>query len=141
MRLIMPIVVLAFSSSIYAETYKRLDVLPETEAASYDRDLYNHWIDEDADGERTRDEVLIAESLVPVEFKANGRVKKGLWVCPYTGAVITNPGKLDVDHMVPLKEAHISGGHAWTAAKRQQYAKRHVTSRAPDRSCSRIKQI
>lgn len=32
------------------------------------------------------------------------------------------PGQLDVDHMVPLKNAWISGAHAWTREQRQAYA-------------------
>ena len=29
---------------------------------------------------------------------------------------------MDINHLVPLKEAHESGGFAWDAAKRRDYA-------------------
>ena len=35
---------------------------------------------------------------------------------------ITDASKLDIDPLVPLKEAHESGGHAWDPDKRRDYA-------------------
>ena len=46
----------------------------------------------------------------------------GRWVAPFTGNVVTDPGKLDIDHMVPLANAHRSGGHAWDADRKRAYA-------------------
>lgn len=90
---------------------------------SYDRKLYRHWIDEDSDCQDTRQEVLIAESLEPVELDGRGcRVLKGLWRCPYTGREFTDPSALDIDHLIPLKEAHESGASNWSAAQRQVFA-------------------
>ena len=56
--------------------------------------------------------MLIAESKVPVSFKTDDEcnVEEGLWSDPFTGQDFTNPGDLDVDHMVPLQNAHRSGG-------------------------------
>jgi len=78
----------------------------------------------DGDCQDTRQEVLIAESEVPVHFRKGGRCKvtKGRWRCPYTGRVFSDPRKLDVDHLVPLHEAHRSGGYAWGHERRQRYA-------------------
>ena len=46
----------------------------------------------------------------------------GKWLDPYTGQIFTNPGDLDIDHMVPLAEAHRSGADTWTAEQREDYA-------------------
>lgn len=105
-------------------TYQGLTVRAE-QSGSYTRRKYNHWIDTDGDKEDARVEVLIAESLIPAQTKIkNGKVVviSGLWVCPYTGTVVTVPGELDVDHMVPLKEAHESGAYSWSKEKREAYA-------------------
>ena len=90
----------------------------------YNRDDYSKdWSDEDGDGVNTRHEVLIEESLVPVTLSSNKRrVVKGLWVDPYTGETNTDPSQLDIDHMVPLKNAHISGAWKWDRAKKHAFA-------------------
>ena len=46
----------------------------------------------------------------------------GEWLAPYTGTIVTDPGKLDVDHMVPLGNAHLSGAWQWPAGRRERYA-------------------
>jgi hypothetical protein len=98
-------------------------VPPSVGAVAYDRGLYKHWIDADHDCQDTRQEVLISESVIPVTLDAKGCVVlKGEWHDPYTGLVFTDPKKLDVDHLVPLAEAHSSGGFAWDPKRRQDYA-------------------
>lgn len=89
----------------------------------YNRSDWGRWSDDDGDCQDTRQEVLIAESIEPVVFEDERkcRVQSGHWVDPYTGERITDPSKLDIDHMVPLHEAHLSGGHAWDAAKKKAY--------------------
>lgn len=88
----------------------------------YDRDEWKHWIDEDKDGQDTRQEVLIEESLIPVTFNEKGRVQSGKWYCAFTGKYFTNPSDLDVDHVVPLKYAHDNGGYKWNAEKKMAFA-------------------
>ena len=90
----------------------------------YDRDDWRHWTDEDNDCQNTRAEVLIEESTQPVAFAtASGcRVTGGRWLAPFTGTVVVDAGGLDVDHMVPLANAHASGGWAWDSARKRAYA-------------------
>lgn len=95
-----------------------------TDLPDYDRGDWKHWIDGDKDCQNTRHEVLIDESLVRVTFKSDKRcqVAAWKWVDPYTGETITDATRLDVDHMVPLRNAHNSGGWRWDNGKKSSYA-------------------
>ena len=91
---------------------------------SYDRDDWRHWIDEDRDCQDTRQEVLVEESTSPVEYEDSDqcRVAEGEWDGPYTGEQFADPSDLDIDHMVPLANAHRSGGWLWSESRRRDYA-------------------
>ena len=91
----------------------------------YTRGEWKYWIDEDDDGQNTRVEVLIDESLTSKDLvldEKGKRVISGKWVDPYTGDPFTIAKDLDVDHMVPLKNAHVSGGWLWDWEKRRRFA-------------------
>ena len=91
--------------------------------AGYRREAFRHWVDDDGDGCNTREEVLIAESTSPAQVDAFGcKVIAGNWYSPYDGVTHSDPSDLDIDHLVPLKEAWDSGAHSWSAAKRRQFA-------------------
>ena len=91
--------------------------------ATYDRSLFQHWVDADSDGCDTRQEVLIAESTVPVQLADTGcTVTSGKWDSWYDGASWTAPSDVDIDHFVPLGEAWRSGADAWTADRRRAFA-------------------
>ena len=91
---------------------------------SYDRDDWKHWVDEDKDCQNTRHEVLIEESLAKVAFKTDRKcqVATGEWFDPYTGETVTDATRLDIDHMIPLKNAHNSGGWAWDKSRKAAFA-------------------
>ena len=90
----------------------------------YERDEWGDWIDEDGDCQNTRHEVLVEESLAQVAFKDDRecQVLTGKWFGAFTATTVTEAGHLDVDHFVPLKNAHLSGGWAWTSERKQRYA-------------------
>ena len=90
----------------------------------YSRTQWNHWTDEDGDCQDARQETLISESLIEVTFEPERkcRVETGRWYGAFAGIYVEGPGDLDIDHLVPLKNAHDSGGWAWSAARKEQYA-------------------
>lgn len=91
--------------------------------SGYSRTLFKHWIDQDADSCNTREEVLIAESQSRAQVDAFGcKVIAGDWLSPYDNVTHSDPSGLDIDHMVPLKEAWDSGAWSWTSAQRQSFA-------------------
>ena len=85
----------------------------------YDRDRFEHWIDADHDCRDTRDEVLADESLVPVQ---GCDITEGKWFSPYDHQTWTQSSDVDIDHLVPLKEAWDSGARTWTDRTRRRYA-------------------
>ena len=90
----------------------------------YDRGQWKHWVDEDGDCQDARQEVLIAESLEEVTYEADRqcRVEWGRWWAPYLQHHLGNPGHIDVDHTVPLRNAHLSGAWAWSPEEKERYA-------------------
>lgn len=94
----------------------------EEQRDGYKRDSFKHWIDEDADGCSTRQEVLIAEAVKKPEQGARCALTGGEWLSYYDEATVTEARKLDIDHMVPLAEAWDSGAYAWDADRRMRYA-------------------
>ncbi len=90
----------------------------------YDRGDWRHWTDADRDCQDARQEALIAESESAVVYEPGDkcRVESGDWFGVYTGESFTDPGDLDVDHMVPLANAHRSGAWAWSKERKAEYA-------------------
>ena len=66
----------------------------------------------------------MAESMAGLDFRTDRkcRVTSGEWLAPYTGTVVNDPSELDIDHMVPLGNAHLSGAWNWSAEQRERYA-------------------
>ena len=99
--------------------------LTATDAPTYSRSRFGSgWIDADRDCQDTRQEVLIEESEVPVTFtdESECRVAVGRWTCPLTGIVFTDPGDMDIDHTVALRDAWGSGAWEWTDAHRKEFS-------------------
>ncbi|WP_028636622.1 HNH endonuclease family protein [Nocardioides sp. URHA0032] len=97
---------------------RALPVAAET-PDGYDRDLFRHWVDADHDCQDTREEVLVAESRVPVD---GCTVSTGEWFSWYDRETWTQSSDVDIDHLVPLKEAWDSGARGWDAETRERYA-------------------
>lgn len=89
----------------------------------YNREHWGDWEDADRDCQDTRQETLIAESVPAVQYEDERgcRVASGRWRGAYAGGTFTNPRDLQVDHMVPLGDAHRSGAWQWSAARKRAY--------------------
>lgn len=133
-------------SSVTAPTAARardlLGGLPEGERVSpsdstYDRDAYGEaWADIDGNGCSQRQDVLHTwlDQEQPSDVRTRGacdhEVYGGTWHDPYTGRTITltdakDPGQaqtVQIDHIVPLQEAHHSGAGDWTSSRRAEFA-------------------
>ncbi len=111
-----------FSSREEAERFLATDG-QELESVQV-RNLYDHWIDADGDGEDTRQEVLILESRTPVTFFEDEpeKVDTGEWWDPYTGRTYVHACMLQIDHFIPIGEVHESGGYLWSEEERRRYA-------------------
>lgn len=62
--------------------------------------------------------------VTPVEnqTKPNNVQTSGSWYSVYDGATWTAASDVDIDHLVPLKEAWVSGARSWTTAQREALA-------------------
>lgn len=91
--------------------------------SGYKRSLFSENKDLDQDGCNTRAEVLERDSLVPVQ-KSSSRctVVSGKWLSAYDGRTWLLGRDVQIDHVVSLKEVWDSGGWAWSAAQRSDYA-------------------
>lgn len=114
-----------------------LDSLPqgEPQSVAYNRDEWKHWgkaglnscwdvreavlLDEAAPGTA----VLKDKDGNTVDNESRAcSITGGSWTDPYTGAVITDPSQLDIDHLIPLSYAAKQGGQAWDAKQKERFA-------------------
>lgn len=120
---------------------RRLTTLAEvdrqpTGLAPYERDAFgDDWADTDGNGCNQRDDVLLRDAVAgTVRIAPQGAcdhdVLAGTWIDPYTGAdmVFTDLKDLgqaqaiQIDHVVPLAEAWISGASTWDDQRRRTFA-------------------
>jgi hypothetical protein len=93
------------------------------------------WIDTDHDGCNQRDDVLLRDAVrgttkVAQQGSCDHDVLAGTWHDPYTGRtlVFTNLKDLhqaeaiQIDHVVPLAEAWVSGARFWSTQRRELFA-------------------
>ncbi len=103
----------------------RLEIDDDPHFEGYDRnDWGGGWSDDDHDCLNTRHEVLMTEEISGSPFLRDDGclVTGGRWFAAFTGTFVDDPRSLDVDHFVPLANAHRSGGWAWDAPTRRRFA-------------------
>lgn len=72
----------------------------------------------------TRAQVLIRDSRIEATSTDNKpcTIEKGEWLDPYSGRQLYDDDQVQIDHMVPLKEAYLAGASQWSQAQRCVYA-------------------
>jgi hypothetical protein len=88
------------------------------------RSEWSEWGDSDGDCQDTRAEVLQDESLIGVTFRDPGGcvVASGQWRSYATGEDMFDASDVDIDHLVPLANAHRAGGWQWSRERRGAFA-------------------
>jgi len=94
------------------KTILALILLPTFSFADYERKNWKHWSDLDKDGLNTRQEVLMRDF-----DKQNN-----YWITPYLKKEVRDARSIDIDHIVPLKEAYLSGGKDWSKEQKEIFA-------------------
>lgn len=106
----------------------------------YSRDEWPAWEDIDGDGCDAREQALIAQSTTPAQVDPVGcKVVAGDWTSSYDGGTTSEPSSFDIDHVVPLENAHLSGGWRWDAGARRQFANDQSNLLAVSASSNRSK--
>lgn len=92
-------------------------------AKKYNRKDWKHWVDADHDCLNTRSEILKLRSRGQITLNKKGcTVIGGVWDDYYYPEVHTSAKKVDIDHLIPLKNAHETGGAAWSKNEREVFA-------------------
>ncbi|KAI9446412.1 hypothetical protein H4582DRAFT_2165149 [Lactarius indigo] len=113
-----------------AKTYlSELTVAAESNVPAYSRDLFKTW-DTISGTCDTRETAIssyktqpFSRGMAPVlSPTAHAARCRDTGCHPYDGVSTTDSSSFDIDHLVPLKEAWVSGARSWTNAQREAFA-------------------
>lgn len=108
------------SASKAEQELEGLDIGSGLSMAGYSRDHFHIWASQGG-GCDTRDVVLKRDGK-DVKATSECKITGGTWVSPYDGKTYTKPLALDIDHLVPLGNAWLSGAKNWDDDKRKAFA-------------------
>jgi Protein of unknown function (DUF1524) len=111
---------IAASAAQAASDLKALTVAANGSISGYVRDDFKTW-DSQGGGCDTRDIVLKRQGK-GVEASSSCKIYQGTWVSPYNDKTYTSPTQLQIDHVVPLGDAWMSGAKSWSASKKEAFA-------------------
>lgn len=138
-----------------AEELERLRVEPRTKSSTYRRAAYGDgWVDVDRNGCSTRADILYASvdrSRPHRKITRRGCdhvMIAGTWQDPYTGKTLTFTNMLEqgqaqaiqIDHIVPLYEADVSGSAGWSRERKINFANDPANLMAVDGPTNQSKQ-
>lgn len=105
----------------------------------YSRADYPHWIIQSGKCD-TRETVLAHAGFASNPKTCRAEPKTGFtYTEPYSGKQVSDPSKLDIDHVIPLGFVDAHGGHEWDRSKKQQFANDMSQLVAADASANRRK--
>lgn len=104
-----------------AKTYlAALTVATDSNSPAYSRDQFKTW--DIISGTCDTRETVLKRDAISITVDSSCKATSGSWVSPYDGVATNLASDLDIDHLVPLKEAWVSGARTWTAAQREAFA-------------------
>ncbi|KAI0303294.1 hypothetical protein B0F90DRAFT_1357351 [Multifurca ochricompacta] len=104
-----------------AKTYlSELQVATDSNVPAYSRSLFKTW--DTISGNCNTREVVLKRDGTNVVTNSACHAVSGTWVSPYDDVSTDQERSLDIDHLVPLKEAWVSGARDWTPAQRESFA-------------------
>ncbi len=96
---------------------------PTIVSQKYNRKEWKHWTDKDRNCLNTRHELLKSRSLTKVTYEKNRcKVKSGRWADYYYPEYHISASEVDIDHLIPLKNAHLNGGSRWSLKDKEKFA-------------------
>ena len=89
----------------------------------YDRDSHYGGWKSWGDCQDTRAKVLVRDSKLQVTFRGTTTctIDSGHWEDPYSGEAFKAASDVQIEHVIPLSEAHKSGAWAWSLEKRKVF--------------------
>ncbi|WP_215548235.1 HNH endonuclease family protein [Amycolatopsis sp. CA-230715] len=97
-----------------------LAVGPRGSMQGYSRERFPHWTQQG--GHCDTRETVLKRAGQGVTTEKNCKIRSGTWTSPYDGGTWTKPSDVDIDHMVPLGQAWVSGARSWTTERRREFA-------------------
>ncbi|MER6499196.1 HNH endonuclease family protein [Streptomyces sp. NPDC001455] len=102
------------------ELLAELVVADENDVPGYSRSKFPHWITQH--GTCDTREVVLQRDGQDVVQDAQCRAVSGTWYSEYDGKTVASASGIDIDHIVPLKEAWRSGASEWSTGERRAFA-------------------
>ncbi|PHH59060.1 hypothetical protein CDD81_3838 [Ophiocordyceps australis] len=108
------------SASTAQDLLSGLKVAASSSGEGYSRAEFPHW--DTIRGTCNTRELVLKRDGQNVVVNDACVAESGSWTSPYDGATWTRASDIDIDHMVPLKNAWISGASSWTRDSRRAFA-------------------
>ncbi len=107
-------------------SWSQINTPPPAPPTKYNRDAhFGTWLDYKNDNTclTTRGIILQTRSAAPIQVYPNNQcaVSSGSWYDPYSNMNLKNAEQVQIDHMVPVKKAYISGAFSWPYKYRCAY--------------------